>query len=670
MLLLIVLVLKLLCIEEHDINDSRKSMDEYTDVRMLMILNYFSNEGCKDLVDRSRKFKLDEFDDKYEILIGIIIEMAQTTKLDVAEIKRMLERLEELRANGSFYVAASFLTNLKKRFEIAGKYDELVAKINEFIAENFEEVDVEFVSAATQYMKDNPSKDTKDLNNQEEEIYNDLDNRWNDLYKEMRKDFDADKSTLIKLNHPFTIPGGRFREAYYWDSYWIMKGQLACNKRDYVLNSLLNFKEMIMNNKCIPNGTRKYYLNRSQPPYFIQMIQDYIEKLDDNEKIKFLVDEHFLDAAKKEYNFWMKYRLTEVKKGNVEYELNQYKIVTDYPRPESLKIDIETFEKYCQVNENAKQIIEKLIKNNYDTKSDAYKELIIFENTFYGNIKAAAESGWDFSSRWFLNHKDLEQCCTNDIVPVCLNAILYKNECILSKFCNLVSEYENAEKYKNKANKRQEAMNDILWEGKTWCDYYIPKQTKKSDNYYFSNIMPMLYEIEIPQETDVTGILAYYKNEIFYQKGGVPASNFNGSHQQWDYPNVWAPHQELIVTFLLENYRSLALHIAQSFYNSVVGNLTKKDENNKKQYFEKYNCKNCTDLGLNGEYLVQEGFGWTNGVIILFILEFRDNLIRKTSFVEACYIIEQILSPIPKVESVNNNSKTNYNENGVVIVDK
>jgi alpha,alpha-trehalase len=29
--------------------------------------------------------------------------------------------------------------------------------------------------------------------------------------------------TLVPLSHPVVIPGARFREAYYWDSYWVIK---------------------------------------------------------------------------------------------------------------------------------------------------------------------------------------------------------------------------------------------------------------------------------------------------------------------------------------------------------------------------------------------------------------------------------------------------------------
>ena len=31
-------------------------------------------------------------------------------------------------------------------------------------------------------------------------------------------------SSLIYLDHGFIVPGGRFREMYYWDTYWTILG--------------------------------------------------------------------------------------------------------------------------------------------------------------------------------------------------------------------------------------------------------------------------------------------------------------------------------------------------------------------------------------------------------------------------------------------------------------
>src|SRR3989440_12348226 len=47
---------------------------------------------------------------------------------------------------------------------------------------------------------------------------------------------------------------------------------------------------------------------------------------------------------------------------------------------------------------------------------------------FYRNVRATAESGWDFSSRWMRDPKDLRTLETTDLVPVDLNSLLYHAE--------------------------------------------------------------------------------------------------------------------------------------------------------------------------------------------------------------------------------------------------
>ncbi|KAF8334741.1 Six-hairpin glycosidase-like protein [Cantharellus anzutake] len=85
------------------------------------------------------------------------------------------------------------------------------------------------------------------------------------------------ESTLIPLNHTFVVPGGRFREQYYWDSYWIVEGLLQSEHYSIVNSTLQNFMDELEMIGFIPNGGRKYYLNRSQPPMFMKgFLQDYL----------------------------------------------------------------------------------------------------------------------------------------------------------------------------------------------------------------------------------------------------------------------------------------------------------------------------------------------------------------------------------------------------------
>src|SRR5207237_9439928 len=82
-------------------------------------------------------------------------------------------------------------------------------------------------------------------------------------------------SSLIPLPHAYAVPGGRFREVYYWDSYFTMLGLLASGRTDLVRSMLDNFAYLVETVGHIPNGNRTYYLSRSQPPFFAAMVGLY-----------------------------------------------------------------------------------------------------------------------------------------------------------------------------------------------------------------------------------------------------------------------------------------------------------------------------------------------------------------------------------------------------------
>ncbi len=72
--------------------------------------------------------------------------------------------------------------------------------------------------------------------------------------------------SLLPLPKPYVVPGGRFREVYYWDSYFTMLGLAESGHWDKVEDMVANFAAEIDAWGHIPNGNRTYYLSRSQPP--------------------------------------------------------------------------------------------------------------------------------------------------------------------------------------------------------------------------------------------------------------------------------------------------------------------------------------------------------------------------------------------------------------------
>ncbi len=94
------------------------------------------------------------------------------------------------------------------------------------------------------------------------------------------------------------MAGGRFREPYYWDSFWIVEGLLRTGGHfiEISKNTIENFLDFVDTIGFVPNGARKYYLNRSQPPLLSQMVRVYIEHTGDtsilDRAIPLLIKEH------------------------------------------------------------------------------------------------------------------------------------------------------------------------------------------------------------------------------------------------------------------------------------------------------------------------------------------------------------------------------------------
>lgn len=437
-------------------------------------------------------------------------------------------------------------------------------------------------------------------------------------------------SSLINTKIPFFVPGDRFREFYYWDSYWILKGLLKNKMTISAKNLIENMLFMIKKYGFIPNGSRKYYIKRSQPPMFCQMIYYYLNF--DFENNKDFVLKRCLKPAIKEYEWFMKNRVVKFKFNNKNIILNQYKVKSNKPRFESYKEDFLEFQRFREIN--------KGIKNN-----------------FYSNVYSGAESGWDFSTRFMEDNENLYSLNLLEIIPVDLNAIMYKNEKIIYKLLILKNKFHLAKKFKKKALRRKEFINLVLWNKNKniWNDYNFVRKSHVDKTFYFSNIMPMLYginnynkkskNVKHSKYVDNKAINLILKNNfdiLFGFKGGVPASMHMKSNQQWDFPNVWAPHQSMLVDFLLKSkHRILAAHVAQSFVENVYTGFIKENV-----FREKYTCNRLGEAGNAGEYAPQTGFGWTNGVLIDFLIKFQDEFVNDYDFKESLKKVRNYVSEL------------------------
>ena len=83
-----------------------------------------------------------------------------------------------------------------------------------------------------------------------------------------------ERHSLLYQENTIIVPGGRFRESYYWDSYWINKGLLVSGMTTTANGVVNNLLTQVKTYGFVPNGGRDYYLNRSQPPFLSDMVVD------------------------------------------------------------------------------------------------------------------------------------------------------------------------------------------------------------------------------------------------------------------------------------------------------------------------------------------------------------------------------------------------------------
>ncbi len=390
-------------------------------------------------------------------------------------------------------------------------------------------------------------------------------------------------STLLPLPYPYIVPGGRFREFYYWDSYFTMLGLEADDRNDVAVGMLKNFAYEIDRYGHIPNGNRSYYLSRSQPPFFALMVD--------------LIAQHngvatytaYLPELQAEYDYWMQGE-GEVLPGHAARNvvrlldgtvLNRYWDERAAPRDESYAEDVKTASQSSRP-----------------------------AGVVWRNLRAAAESGWDFSSRWLADGKTLGTIRTLALLPPDLNSLLAHLEETLSEAYLLQGDVKHAASYARRAHDRVAAIQRLLWdpEDGVFTDY-LWREGTTTRSVTAATLYPLFLGVASPEQAwAVAGTV----RGALLQPGGL-ATTLVDSGQQWDAPNGWAPLQWIAVVGL-RNYRypALAQDVATRWVTKTIAGFRQQAK-----LVEKYNVTTTGgDAGSGGEYATQIGFGWTNGVLL------------------------------------------------------
>jgi alpha,alpha-trehalase len=398
-------------------------------------------------------------------------------------------------------------------------------------------------------------------------------------------------SSLIPLPESYVVPGGRFREVYYWDSYFTMLGLVRSGRTVLVKDMLDNFAHLIGTIGHIPNGNRTYYLSRSQPPFFAAMVGLYASATDNAHALP------YLDAIEKEYAFWMDgadtlavgHAYRRVVRLSDSVIVNRYWDDSQEPRPESYRPDVEVG-----------QTLPESLRAG-----------------FYRNARSTAESGWDFSSRWMRNPKDLRTLETINLIPVDLNALLYNAERTIAGLRSLrrgPGDAKVAHRFNLRADARRRAIRAMYDSTQGFFfDRRWPTGELVTDRPSLASAAPLYFRIATAEQGKR---VAARLERDFLKPGGFVTTGF-ASGQQWDAPNGWPPLEWLTIEGVRRYGRADLADKAASRWLALIQRTYRETG----RMMEKYDVVNANKKAGGGEYPTQDGFGWTNGVALALCAE-------------------------------------------------
>jgi len=231
----------------------------------------------------------------------------------------------------------------------------------------------------------------------------------------------------------------------------------------------------------------------------------------------------------------------------------------------------------------------------------------------YRNLRAGAESGWDFSSRWMRDPKDLRTLEVIDLAPVDLNSLLYNSErtiAALRHYRAHEGDIATANRYDSLAVARRNALVAASYDTASGWFYDVRWRTAERvrDRPTLAAAAPLYFGLATPEQG--RAVAARLARDFLATGGFVTTLTHSG--QQWDAPNGWPPLQWLAIEGarcygrddVADTARARWLALNRRVYRDT-GKMT-----------EKYDVIDSTRAAGGGEYPTQDGFGWTNGVAL------------------------------------------------------
>lgn len=380
-----------------------------------------------------------------------------------------------------------------------------------------------------------------------------------------------DDDTLLGLPHPYTVPSvsGMFQEMYYWDTFFTNEGLLADGLTEQARNNTDNLLAMVERFGFVPNGSRTWYLNRSQPPYLCMMADRVWQHTGDTQWLQ-----KAFPLLVREYRFWMTERMTPA-------GLNRY----------SSSADDELLREFVATGSR---------RLNHDFTADTPDDRSLA--ALGRHFAAEAESGWDFNPRF-------ERRC-EDFCPIDLNANLCIYEQTFARWSELFGDSDAAQMWSERARNRRDIINRLC-KGDDGLYYDYDYVNDRRSEVISAALFNLLWA-GIPDEQSAQQLADKALAALEFEYGiAACADTPCGYDYQWSYPNAWAPLTWLAVKGLETNRRpGDARRIARKYIRAMTG-IYQHTGN----LWEKYNVRTgSTDV--NNEYEMPQMLGWSAGVFV------------------------------------------------------
>jgi len=394
---------------------------------------------------------------------------------------------------------------------------------------------------------------------------------------------------------------------YYWDTYWIVRGLLACEMRQSAAGAVRNLLSLLSTHGFVPNGARSYYLRRSQPPLLSAMVAAVAERTGDGGEGDALLAEA-LPLLLAEWAFWTSgshaVRVRAPGAAGREFWLSRYHAEQETARPESWREDCATAAGLPPPAAAA----------------------------LFRQLATAAESGWDFSSRWMDGRRGggLRSLRATRILPADLNAFLCAMAGHIAAFAARLGRAALAAEYRAKAEERRDAIHALLWDDAAgqWRDFELDDDEDaqplgarggaRSSRVFASNWVPLWCGVADAGGDQALRAVRSLAVSGLLLPGGLGTS-LEESGEQWDGGNSWPPlvHMcaEGCARFGGEEGAALGGAIAARYLRGACGALARDGV-----MHEKLDARaGGGAAGGGGEYAPQVGFGWSNGAALALL---------------------------------------------------